>query len=142
MKSLIVTLTVLLGTGSIASASSGVFCNPNNTIVQWVCNEYPQGQGWVKVDANCYHRETGASCSMNPPGGGQNPGNGQVRRNTIFVIYSKGATYYSDRSGGYCAFASQEDVDTFRRNTYGYSEPVAVSRVPSHLRYRGTCSVY
>lgn len=68
MKTALIALTMILGLGSAASAARGVFCNERNQIVQWVCQEYPNGPGWVPQPNGCFQRLTNQSCN-----GGYNP---------------------------------------------------------------------
>jgi len=46
--------------------SDGLCCVGNKTTT-WHCGGTPVGEGWHKVSGDCYHRETGGSCSDTDP---------------------------------------------------------------------------
>ena len=40
----------------------GEGCTPEGAYIQWACGGRPAGRGWVRVDRNCWHRDTGRRC--------------------------------------------------------------------------------
>jgi hypothetical protein len=46
--------------------SNGLCCVQHKT-TEWHCGGKPEGDGWHQVSGDCYHRETGGSCSDNEP---------------------------------------------------------------------------
>ena len=68
MKGLLSILVLFLGFSTAASANSGMFCNVQEHVIQFVCNEYPPyGGDWVNQGNGCYHRDTHQYCN-NPYG--------------------------------------------------------------------------
>lgn len=138
MKLALSLLVGVLGLSSIASASSGLFCNPQNQVVEWVCQEYPQGRNWVAQPDGCYHRNTQRSCDgYNRP---DRPGWVDLR-NSMFQVSRQYGTYYADQYSNYCAFRSDRQADRFRRRYFPGRSIVVVREIPRDLRYVGICQV-
>ncbi len=47
---------------AVVAPSNGMCCVAHKT-TEWHCGGTPVGEGWRQVSAECYHRETGGSCS-------------------------------------------------------------------------------
>lgn len=137
MKKIFLALGLVLGTSTVASASNGVFCNPQNQIVEWICQEVPRGDGWVPQADGCFHRNTYRSCS----GGGGGGGHEYELADVIFKVTNRSATFYADQNGGYCQFRSEQDVRRFRQSE-GLRGTEYVNRIPQTLRYTGSCQVW
>jgi len=48
---------------AVAAPSNGICCVAHKT-TEWHCGGTPVGDGWHQVSSECYHRETGGSCSQ------------------------------------------------------------------------------
>ncbi len=48
---------------AVVAPSNGICCVAHKT-TEWHCGGTPAGEGWHQVSGECFHRETGGSCSQ------------------------------------------------------------------------------
>jgi hypothetical protein len=48
---------------AVVAPSSGICCVAHKT-TEWHCGGTPAGPGWHQVSGECFHRETGGSCTQ------------------------------------------------------------------------------